>query len=128
MFLAVGGALAGIIRAELATPGLQLVDESTYNSVFTIHGSVMVYLFAVPFGFALANYLVPLQIGAARPGVPAAQRAVVLAVPVRRADDAARLLHQRRGGVVRLVRLPAAVRADRARRGSAATCGSSPSS
>ena len=32
--------------------------------MFTIHGSVMVYLFAVPFGFALANYLIPLQIGA----------------------------------------------------------------
>ena len=64
MFLAIGGALAGIIRAELAEPGLQIVDEPTYNSVFTIHGSVMVYLFAVPFGFALANYLVPLQIGA----------------------------------------------------------------
>ena len=64
MFLAIGGALAGIIRAELAEPGLQIVDEQTYNSVFTIHGSVMVYLFAVPFGFALANYLVPLQIGA----------------------------------------------------------------
>ncbi|MDQ3739158.1 MAG: cytochrome c oxidase subunit I [Actinomycetota bacterium] len=63
-FLAVGGALAGIIRVELAQPGLQVVDEATYNSLFTIHGSVMVYLFAVPFGFALANYLVPLQIGA----------------------------------------------------------------
>ncbi|CAN5665210.1 cytochrome c oxidase subunit I [soil metagenome] len=63
-FLAVGGLLAGIIRTELARPGLQIVDEATYNSVFTIHGSVMVYLFAVPFGFALANYLVPLQIGA----------------------------------------------------------------
>jgi cytochrome c oxidase subunit I len=63
-FLAVGGILAGIIRAELARPGMQIVDEATYNSVFTIHGSVMVYLFAVPFGFALANYLVPLQIGA----------------------------------------------------------------
>ena len=43
---------------------MQVVDEATYNSVFTIHGSVMVYLFAVPFGFALANYLMPLQIGA----------------------------------------------------------------
>src|SRR6186997_992324 len=64
VFLAIGGALAGIIRAELAEPGLQLVSEQAYNSVFTIHGSVMVYLFAVPFGFALANYLVPLQIGA----------------------------------------------------------------
>ena len=64
MFLCVGGLLAGIIRTELARPGLQVVDEGTYNSLFTIHGSVMVYLFAVPFGFALANYLVPLQIGA----------------------------------------------------------------
>jgi cytochrome c oxidase subunit 1 len=64
VFLAIGGALAGIIRAELAEPGMQIVNEQTYNSVFTIHGSVMVYLFAVPFGFGLANYLVPLQIGA----------------------------------------------------------------
>ncbi len=65
IFLAIGGALAGVIRAELAEPGLQVVSEQTYNGVFTLHGSVMVYLFAVPFGFALANYLVPLQIGAA---------------------------------------------------------------
>ncbi|MDQ3470302.1 MAG: cytochrome c oxidase subunit I [Actinomycetota bacterium] len=64
VFLVIGGVLAGIIRAELAAPGLQIVNEATYNSVFTIHGSVMVFLFAVPFGFALANYLVPLQIGA----------------------------------------------------------------
>ncbi len=64
VFLGIGGALAGIIRAELAEPGLQIVSEQTYNSVFTIHGSVMVYLFAVPFGFGLANYLIPLQIGA----------------------------------------------------------------
>ena len=63
-FLAVGGVLAGVIRAELAQPGEQFIDPATYNSVFTIHGSVMVYLFAVPFGFGLANYLVPLQIGA----------------------------------------------------------------
>lgn len=64
VFLAIGGFLAGIIRAELTEPGLQFVSEDTFNSVFTIHGSVMVYLFAVPFGFALANYLVPLMVGA----------------------------------------------------------------
>jgi cytochrome c oxidase subunit 1 len=64
IFFAIGGVLADIMRTELARPGLQVVDESTYNSLFTIHGSVMVYLFAVPFGFALANYLIPLQIGA----------------------------------------------------------------
>ena len=64
LFLAVGGALAGVVRAELTEPGLQFVDAATYNSLFTIHGSVMIFLFAVPFGFALANYLIPLQIGA----------------------------------------------------------------
>ena len=64
IFLLIGGALAALIRAELAQPGVQLIDQATYNSVFTIHGSVMVYLFAVPFGFGLANYLIPLQIGA----------------------------------------------------------------
>jgi cytochrome c oxidase subunit I len=64
LFLAIGGALASLIRVELARPGMQIMDESTYNSVFTMHGSVMVFLFAVPFGFALANYLIPLQIGA----------------------------------------------------------------
>jgi cytochrome c oxidase subunit 1 len=63
-FLLVGGVLAGLIRAELAAPGSQIVDHATYNSLFTIHGSVMVYLFAVPFGFALGNYLIPLQLGA----------------------------------------------------------------
>jgi cytochrome c oxidase subunit 1 len=63
-FLAIGGALAGLMRAELTRPGTQIVGASTYNSIFTIHGSVMVFLFAAPFGFALANYLVPLQIGA----------------------------------------------------------------
>ncbi|MEM9514621.1 MAG: cytochrome c oxidase subunit I [Actinomycetota bacterium] len=64
IFLGIGGALAGVIRAELAEPGEQFISEQLYNGVFTIHGSVMVYLFAVPFGFGLANYLVPLQIGA----------------------------------------------------------------
>ncbi len=63
-FLGIGGALAGLMRAELAQPGLQLMSEQTYNSIFTIHGSVMVYLFAVPFAFGIANYLVPLQVGA----------------------------------------------------------------
>jgi hypothetical protein len=75
VFLAIGGALAGVIRAELAEPGLQIVSEQTYNGVFTIHGSVMVYLFAVPFGFGLANYLVPLQIGAPDLALPRLERA-----------------------------------------------------
>ena len=62
--LLVGGALAELMRAELARPGQQLMDPGTYNQVFTLHGSIMIYLFAVPFAIGLANYLIPLQIGA----------------------------------------------------------------
>ena len=64
VFFLVGGALAGAIRAELAMPGRQLVDPGTYNTLFTIHGTIMIFLFVAPFGTGLANYLVPLQIGA----------------------------------------------------------------
>ena len=64
VFFLFGGALALLMRAELAEPGKQLVGESVYNQLFTMHGSVMMFLFAVPMGFGFANYLVPLQIGA----------------------------------------------------------------
>ena len=63
-FFLVGGVLALLMRAELAQPGRQLVGESTYNQLFTMHGSIMMFLFAVPMAFGFANYLVPLQIGA----------------------------------------------------------------
>ena len=46
------------------SPNEHLVDPQTYNEFFTMHGSIMIYLFAVPFAFGLANYIVPLQIGA----------------------------------------------------------------
>jgi cytochrome c oxidase subunit 1 len=62
-FFAIGGVLALVIRTELADPG-EIIDAETYNQFFTMHGSIMIYLFAVPFGFGLANYIVPLQIGA----------------------------------------------------------------
>ncbi|CAN5863667.1 cytochrome c oxidase subunit I [soil metagenome] len=64
VFFLLGGALAMVIRAELYSPGLQVVSAGRYNELFTMHGSIMMYLFIVPFAFGLANYLVPLQIGA----------------------------------------------------------------
>jgi cytochrome c oxidase subunit I len=63
-FFGIGGLLALLIRTELATPERDVFSAEIYNQIFTMHGSVMVYLFAVPFGFGLANYIVPLQIGA----------------------------------------------------------------
>jgi cytochrome c oxidase subunit 1 len=63
-FYLLGGVLALFIRAELASPGRQLVSNGTYNELFTMHGSIMLFLFAGPFAFGLANYLVPLMLGA----------------------------------------------------------------
>ena len=64
-FFLAAGVMALVIRAELAVPGLQLVGEQAYNGLFTIHGTAMMLLFATPMVAAFANYLIPLQVGAA---------------------------------------------------------------
>ncbi len=63
-FFVIAGLLALLIRAQLAAANLHLVGAHTYNAIFTLHGTAMIFLFVAPFGFGLANYLVPLQIGA----------------------------------------------------------------
>ncbi|MDQ4095215.1 MAG: cytochrome c oxidase subunit I [Actinomycetota bacterium] len=69
-FFAVAGVMSLIMRAELYSPGVEVVDRSTYNQLFTMHGTVMMLFFIVPFGIGLANYLVPLHIGAADVAFP----------------------------------------------------------
>ena len=64
VFFVIGGAMAEIIRAQLAQPEQDLISEDTYNQLFTMHGTIMLLLFVSPFAIGLANYLVPLQIGA----------------------------------------------------------------
>ncbi|MFJ8098500.1 aa3-type cytochrome oxidase subunit I [Streptomyces griseofuscus] len=63
-FFLVAGLLAMLMRAELARPGLQIVNEQQYNELFTIHGTIMMLLFATPTFTGLANAIMPLQIGA----------------------------------------------------------------
>ncbi|HSM37703.1 MAG TPA: cbb3-type cytochrome c oxidase subunit I, partial [Candidatus Limnocylindrales bacterium] len=63
-FLLVAGVLALVIRAELAFPELQFVDEALYNQLFTMHGTGMIFFAIVPLGIGFANYLLPLQVGA----------------------------------------------------------------
>ncbi|MFJ1812519.1 MULTISPECIES: cytochrome c oxidase subunit I [unclassified Streptomyces] len=63
-FFLCGGLLALAMRAELARPGLQFVNEHTYNQLFTIHGTIMMLLFATPMFAGFANAVMPLQIGA----------------------------------------------------------------
>jgi cytochrome c oxidase subunit I len=64
-FFLLAGLLAMLMRTELAAPGLQVVSEDTYNQVFTIHGSTMLFLFAPSAALALGVYFVPLMVGAA---------------------------------------------------------------
>ena len=63
-FFLIGGAMAGAIRVELATPDPDFVDPEFYNSLFTLHGTIMIFLWIVPAGAGFANYLLPLMIGA----------------------------------------------------------------
>ena len=88
VFFMVGGLMAMLMRAELAQPGLQFLSNEQYNQLFTMHGTIMLFLFATPFAFGLANYIVPLQIGAPDMAFPRLQRPLLLVVPVRRAGHA----------------------------------------
>ncbi|GAA2239918.1 MULTISPECIES: aa3-type cytochrome oxidase subunit I [Kitasatospora] len=63
-FFLFGGVLAILMRAELLQPGMQLLSRDRYNQLFTIHGTVMLLLFATPTFTGFANAVMPLQIGA----------------------------------------------------------------
>jgi cytochrome c oxidase subunit 1 len=64
VFFIIGGLEALLIRAQLWAPKQHLLSAETYNQVFTMHGTTMVFLVVMPIGAAFANYLMPLQIGA----------------------------------------------------------------
>jgi cytochrome c oxidase subunit I len=63
-FFLAGGAMALLMRGELAVPGQQFLSNEQYNQLFTMHGTIMLLLYATPILFGFANYIVPLQIGA----------------------------------------------------------------
>jgi cytochrome c oxidase subunit 1 len=64
VFFLFAGALALVMRAELARPGLQFLSNEQYNQLFTMHGTVMLLFFATPTFAGFANAIMPLQIGA----------------------------------------------------------------
>jgi len=63
-FFLLAGLFAMIIRGELITPASDLVDRQLYNGLFTMHGTVMIFLWIIPSLVGLSNYLIPLMIGA----------------------------------------------------------------
>ncbi|NOJ28620.1 MAG: cytochrome c oxidase subunit I [Nitrososphaeraceae archaeon] len=61
--LMIGGALALSIRAELFFPGQQIIpDPQTFHRFFTVHGTTMLFLWAIPFGSGIGNYLIPIMV------------------------------------------------------------------
>jgi cytochrome c oxidase subunit I len=64
LFLIIGGIEAMLIRLQLAVPDNHLVGPETFNRLFTMHGTTMIFLAAMPFVFGFGNYLIPLMIGA----------------------------------------------------------------
>jgi cytochrome c oxidase subunit I len=63
-FFLIGGVEALMLRLQLGTPNNTLLDPQTYNALFTMHGTTMIFLFVVPVWAGFANYFVPLMIGA----------------------------------------------------------------
>jgi cytochrome c oxidase subunit I len=63
VFLLLGGILSAVMRAQLARPDSGLISPDLYNQLFTMHGTTMMFLFAVPVMEAFAVYLVPLMVG-----------------------------------------------------------------
>jgi cytochrome c oxidase subunit 1 len=69
MFL-LGGAFAMIIRAELFEPGLQLIKPEFFNQMITLHGLIMIFGAIMPAFVGLANWMIPMMIGAPDMALP----------------------------------------------------------
>src|SRR6201995_4690337 len=63
-FLLVGGMLAMLMRAQLAKPGMQFLTPEQFNGVFSVHSTILIFLFVIPVFAGLANFVLPLMIGA----------------------------------------------------------------
>src|SRR5207247_6300717 len=63
-FFVIAGLLAMLMRAELARPGMQFVDNQTFNGLFSVHAALMIFLFVIPAFAGIGNYVIPLMIGA----------------------------------------------------------------
>ncbi len=73
LFFSLAGIEALFIRTQLAKPENTFLSPETYNQLFTMHGTTMIFFFATPMLFGFGNFLVPLMLGFAGYGVPAPQ-------------------------------------------------------
>ena len=106
-FLVFGGVLALLMRIQLAVPGNTFLAPETYNQIFTLHGSVMMFLFAIPIFEAISILFLPQMLGARELPFPRLSAYGLLGVPDRR-HVPVRLDLLRRGAQRRLVHVSAA--------------------
>ena len=106
----VAGLMAMLIRSELAYPGMQVVNDQLYNQLFTMHGTIMLLLFATPLFFGFANVIMPLQIGAPDVAFPRLNMFSYWLFLFGGAHRRLRVPHPPGRGRLRLVRLHAALR------------------
>jgi len=81
-FFLIGGLLAMVLRGELITPEADLIDRTVYNAMFTMHGTIMLFLWTFPVLVGLSNYLVPLMIGAKDMAFPRLNAVAFWLVPI----------------------------------------------
>lgn len=82
IFFLIAGLLSMMIRGELITPQSDLVDRTLYNGLFTLHGTMMIFLWIIPSQVGLANYLIPLTIGAKDMAFPRLNAIAFWIIPV----------------------------------------------
>ena len=107
IFFALGGVLAVLMRIQLSRPENTFLSTDAYNQIFTMHGTTMMFLFAIPVMEAFGIYLVPLMVGTRNVAFPRLQ---LLDLLVRR-HHALRLLHSEHWAGHGLVQLRSARRA-----------------
>src|SRR6266513_4177751 len=78
----IGGIFALIVRLQLAQPNLKVVDAETYNQLISAHGVTMIFFFVTIFLTGIANYMVPIMIGARDMGFPGVNLLGFWLVPV----------------------------------------------
>ena len=119
VFFVIAGLLAMFMRAELARPGMQFVDNQTFNGLFSVHAALMIFLFVIPAFAGLGNYVIPLMIGAPDMAFPRLNALSFWLLPIAGDHDGLELPRPRRR-----LRLPAG----RATRRCRCTSPSAPSS
>ncbi len=97
-FLIVGGLEALVIRLQLAVPNNHFVTPDTFNQLFTMHGTTMIFLVAMPLLFGFVNYILPLQIGARDMAFPRLNAFGYLVPAIRRNSFALQYSRRRRSG------------------------------